>query len=101
MVGSMTDDQPSNTRPAKLAASASPGAPAEPGAATRPRSPRRPSVGTTIGGVLAGVDGQIFRTTPPAAELVQRARPVRGLSGEDGTLLSIELPEDDDPDPPR
>jgi hypothetical protein len=58
---------------------------------TGPR--RRHSIGTTIGGVLAGVDGQIFRTTPPAAELVQSARPVRGVSGEDGTLISIELPE--------
>jgi hypothetical protein len=53
----------------------------------------------TIGGILAGVDGQIFRSTPPAAELVQRARPARGLSGQDGTLLSIELPEDEDPEP--
>jgi len=54
----------------------------------------------TIGGILAGVDGQIFRSTPPAAELVQGARPVRGLSGEDGTLLSIELPEDEDSEAP-
>ena len=90
----MTDDRPSNTEPA------APEAP-EPHVPARPLRLRGPSVGTTIGGILAGVDGQIFRSTPPAAELVQRARPVRGLSGQDGTLLSIELPEDEDPEPPR
>jgi len=73
----------------------------EPEAPTRPPSGRRPTVGMTIGSILAGVDGQIFRTTPPAAELVQKARPVRGLSEEDGTLLSIELPEDEDPEARR
>ena len=71
--------------------------------APAPARRRRP-VGTAIGGVLAGVDGQIFRSTPPAAELVQSARPVRGVSGEDGALISIELPGSDpdpDPDPPE
>ncbi len=63
------------------------------------RSKRRgQSVGMTIGGILAGVDGQVFRSTPPAAELVQSARPVRGVSGEDGTLISIDLPDDDAPE---
>jgi len=85
----MRDDQAGN------------GAAAEPEAPARPLQARRPSVGMTIGGILAGVDGQIFRSTPPAAELVQGADPVRGLSGEDGTLLSIELPEDEDPEVPR
>jgi hypothetical protein len=84
----MRDDQAANA------------AAAEPEASSRPLQARRPNVGMTIGGILAGVDGQIFRSTPPAAELVQGARPVRGLSGEDGTLLSIELPEDEDSEAP-
>jgi hypothetical protein len=64
-----------------------------------PARPKRrgQSVGMTIGGILAGVDGQIFRSTPPAAELVQSARPVRGVSGEDGTFISIDLAEIDAP----
>jgi hypothetical protein len=59
----------------------------------RPRRRRR-SAGTAIGGIIAGVDAQVFRATRPPAELVEAAKPVRGLSGPDGSLLSIELPED-------
>jgi hypothetical protein len=62
--------------------------------------PRRRSVGTTIGGIIAGVDAQVFRATRPPAELVEAAKPVRGLSGPDGSLLSIELPMDDGEDDP-
>lgn len=40
-----------------------------------------------------------FRATKPPAILVDAAKPVRGLSGEDGRLLSIGWPEDA-PDPP-
>jgi len=77
----MTDDRPPIDEP--------------PAAAPAPPKRRRKrSAGVAIGGVIAGVDAQIFRTTPPAAELVESARPVRGLSGEDGTFLTIELPED-------
>ena len=59
----------------------------------RPRRRRR-SAGAAIGGFIAGVDAQVFRATRPPAELVEAAKPVRGLSGPDGSLLSIELPED-------
>ena len=97
----MSEDRPQNTGPSGPEAPAEPRELAETPAPARPLGPRRPSVGMTIGGVLAGVDGQIFRSTPPAAELVQRARPVRGLSGEDGTLLSIELPDEVDPEAAR
>jgi hypothetical protein len=66
----------------------------------RPRR-RRSSVGTAIGGIIAGVDAQVFRATRPPAELVEAAKPVRGISGPDGTRLTIELPEDAPPaDPP-
>jgi hypothetical protein len=47
-----------------------------------------------IGGMLAGFDHQIFRTTPPPHELVLKASPVRGLSGE-GADLEITIPGED------
>lgn len=47
-----------------------------------------------IGGMLAGFDHQIFRTTPPPHELVLKARPVRGLSGEGGDL-EITFPDEE------
>jgi hypothetical protein len=54
-----------------------------------------------IGGMLAGFDHQIFRTTPPPHELVLKARPVRGLSGEGGeleiTFPDADVPLDGDP----
>jgi regulator of ribonuclease activity A len=50
-------------------------------------------VGETIGGILVGFDYQILRTTPPPHELVQKAAPVRGLSGEDGSELTVSFPE--------
>lgn len=57
---------------------------------------RRP-VGETIGGILVGFDQQVFRTTPPAQELVRKGQPVRGLSGEDGGALEVVFPEDGPP----
>ena len=44
---------------------------------------RKRPVGETIGGILVGFDQQIFRDLPPAQELVQQSRPLRGLV--DGT----------------
>ncbi len=51
-----------------------------------------------LGGVIAGFDYQVFRATKPPAELVEGARPVRGVSGEDGSLLTIGFPEDGEAD---
>jgi hypothetical protein len=51
------------------------------------------AVGGTIGGILVGFDQQVFRTTPPAHELVVKGSPVRGLSGED-PKLKVVFPED-------
>jgi hypothetical protein len=45
------------------------------------KSKRRPS-GSTIGAILVGFDQDVFRTIPPAQELVARSRPVRGVSGQ-------------------
>ncbi|HYH92044.1 MAG TPA: hypothetical protein VD763_02705 [Candidatus Saccharimonadales bacterium] len=54
---------------------------------------KRPSLGQTMGGIIVGFDQQIFRTTPPPHELVQKGQPVRGLSGE-GHTLEVIFPDD-------
>jgi hypothetical protein len=62
------------------------------------KKPRRP-VGETIGGIIVGFDQQIFRNAPPAHELVQKAKPVRGLSGQDAGLVVV-FPDDEPADEP-
>lgn len=57
-------------------------------------------VGETLGGILAGFDQQIMRTTPPPHELVQKGAPVRGLSGEPVGDLTITLPPAAEEAPP-
>jgi hypothetical protein len=42
---------------------------------------RRPT-GQTMGAIIVGFDQQIFRTLPPAQELIAKAKPVRGVSGQ-------------------
>lgn len=56
---------------------------------------RRGEAGQTIGAIIVGFDQQIFRTLPPAQELVVRAKPVRGLSGQ-APGLEVVFPEDID-----
>ena len=59
-------------------------------------------MGETIGGIIVGFDQQIFRTTPPVQELVAKARPVRGTSGQDGSEFEVVFPDDgldDGPEP--
>ncbi len=53
---------------------------------------KRGSVGQSIGGILAGIDGQIFRTTPPANELVAKGDPIPGVAAAGGGRLSVDLP---------
>ena len=60
---------------------------------TGKRKKRRP-VGETIGGIIVGFDQQIFRTTPPVQELIAKGRPVRGVSGQDGSEFEVVFPED-------
>jgi len=60
----------------------------------RPRPRRRSGAGEAIGNALVGFDYAVFRATKPPAILVEAAKPVRGLSGEGGRLLSIGFPED-------
>jgi hypothetical protein len=52
-------------------------------------------LGEAIGSAIVGFDYQVFRATKPPAILVESAKPVRGLSGEGGALLSIGYPDDD------
>jgi hypothetical protein len=53
---------------------------------------RRPT-GETFGSIIVGFDQQIFRTLPPAQELVAKTRPVRGVSGQ-APGLEIVFPDD-------
>ncbi|HEX2469478.1 MAG TPA: hypothetical protein VHK05_02720 [Candidatus Limnocylindrales bacterium] len=53
---------------------------------------RGPS-GQPIGAIIVGFDQQIFRTLPPAQELVLKSKPVRGLSGQD-PMLEVVFPGD-------
>jgi len=55
---------------------------------------RRRPTGQTIGAIIVGFDQQIFRTLPPAQELVVKAKPVRGLSGQ-APGLEVTFPGDD------
>ena len=64
-------------------------------AASRKRKGR--PIGQTLGGMIVGFDQQIFRTLPPPHELVLKAAPVRGLTGQDGGDLEVVFPEDDAP----
>jgi hypothetical protein len=57
---------------------------------------RNQSVGQTIGGALVGFDYQVFRTTPPPNELVQKGDPIRAVAAEGGGTLSIALPVDEE-----
>jgi hypothetical protein len=59
---------------------------------TKPR--RRQTTAQTLGGMIVGFDYQVFRTTPPPHELVQKGQPVRGTSGEDGTEFEVVFPDE-------
>jgi len=63
---------------------------------TAKRRKGRP-IGETLGGIIVGFDQQIFRTLPPAQELVQKGAPVRGLSGDDGGTFELVFPDDEAP----
>ena len=61
---------------------------------------RRRPVGETIGGILVGFDQQIFRDLPPAQELVQQSKPLRGLVGL-GDGREMVFPDDEPTTSPR
>lgn len=53
---------------------------------------KRPSVGQTIGGIVAGIEQQIFRTTPPANELVAKGTPLRPVAAAGGGTITVGMP---------
>ena len=55
---------------------------------------KAPSGAQTIGGILAGFDGQVFRSTPPPHELVRKGDHLPSIPAGDGGMLIVELPED-------
>lgn len=54
---------------------------------------KRGPTGQTISAIIVGFDQQILRTLPPAQELVVKAKPVRGLSGQ-APGLEVTFPDD-------
>ena len=56
---------------------------------------KRQSGAQTIGGMLAGFDGQVFRTTPPPHELVRKGDRLPAIPAGDGGTLIVDLPDDD------
>jgi hypothetical protein len=53
---------------------------------------KRPGPAAVLGGMVAGFDQQVFRTTPPAHELVHHARPDDPVPAKDGGMLVIGIP---------
>jgi aldose 1-epimerase len=50
---------------------------------------KRPSTGQVIGGIVAGFDQQVFRTTPPAQELVAKGERLAPVPAEGGGTLTV------------
>jgi hypothetical protein len=55
---------------------------------------KRRTAAQAIGGIVAGIDGQIFRTTPPAQELVAKGAPIRPVAAAGGGTITIGLPDE-------
>ena len=50
---------------------------------------KRPPAGQTIGGILAGFEQQIWRTTPPAQEMVAKGKRLAPIPAEGGGTLTV------------
>jgi len=48
--------------------------------------------GSVMGGVIAGIEQQVFGRKPPGEVQVRQAQPTRGLTG-DGTQVTLDFPE--------
>jgi len=48
--------------------------------------------GGVLGGVIAGIEQQVFGRKPPGEVQVRQAQPTRGLTG-DGTEVTLDFPE--------
>lgn len=68
---------------------------------------KKQSIGTSLGGMIVGLDYMIFKTDKPPGEQVESAKPVGPVAADDGGTLTIELPEPvhrdagSDPTPPE
>lgn len=48
--------------------------------------------GSVMGGIIAGIEQQVFGREPPGEVQVRHAQPTRGLTGE-GNTVTLEFPE--------
>ena len=48
--------------------------------------------GSVMGGVIAGIEQQVFGRKPPGEVQVRRSQPTRGLTG-DGTQVILDFPD--------
>jgi hypothetical protein len=48
--------------------------------------------GSVLGGVIAGIEQQVFGRKPPGEVQVRQAQPTRGLTGE-GNEVTLDFPE--------
>ncbi len=48
--------------------------------------------GSVLGGVIAGIEQQVFGRKPPGEVQVRQAQPTRGLTGE-GTQVTLDFPD--------
>ena len=51
--------------------------------------------GSVMGGVIAGIEQQVFGRKPPGEVQIRQAQPTRGLTG-DGTQVTLAFPGDGD-----
>jgi hypothetical protein len=69
------------------------------GPATPPmRTSGLQQMGSALGGIIAGIENQVFGRPPPGPVLVRHATP-SGVKGPDGTEFVVDFP-DDAPGPP-
>jgi aldose 1-epimerase len=54
---------------------------------------KRRSVGHAIGGIIAGIEQHVFRTAPPANELVAKGTRLRPVAAAGGGTISVDLPD--------
>lgn len=51
--------------------------------------------GSVMGGMIAGIEQQVFGRKPPGEVQVRQAQPTRGLTG-DGTQVTLDFPDGGD-----
>jgi aldose 1-epimerase len=59
-----------------------------------PRPRRGRGAGVAIGGIVAGIEQQLFKTTPPVEELVASGKPIAPVPAAGGGTLTVTMPGD-------